>query len=59
MHKLVKGIVLTIMLLVGWYGVVKGLNIPHYLLPLPSDVWHSLNTQYALLWLYKTIKTKK
>lgn len=55
MHKLVKGIVLTIILLVGWYGLVKGLNIPHYLLPLPSDVWHSLNTQYALLWQHTQV----
>lgn len=55
MHKLVKGIVLTIILLVGWYGLVKGLNIPHYLLLLPSDVWHSLNTQYALLWQHTQV----
>lgn len=49
MRSVLKAVSLTVILVTIWYVFVKSLAIPHYLLPLPSEVLSAFMAQKSVL----------
>lgn len=41
--------VVMVSVILGWYGIVQANDIPHFILPGPDRVWHSLVNDWGIL----------